>query len=272
MNYRSDLKSLLFIFLNLFILVLTKKISLGFSSVLLIALTSLFMFISFQINHNLMHLSIFKNDFLNVFINCLLTICTGFPVTLLYLPHIINHHPSACNEQDWAGAHLVDGKKGIVRILKYIFLANIMITIKRPANPFTSLPRLRQISLAFEITCLISYITFYFSISASQLFFHYLVPSFLAMNALVFMNFFVHDNCDYNSTQHNSKTFTGKIGNFLLFNSGYHQAHHLQPKRHWSELPLYWQQEVTFQGKSKFEYSSMINHFIKIYFTKLTHK
>lgn len=272
MNYRSDLKSLLFIFLNLFILILTKKVPLGFSSVLIIGFTSFFMFITFQINHNLMHLYIFKNDFLNVFINCLLTICTGFPVTLLYLPHIINHHPNSCNQQDWAGAHLVDGQRGIVRIFKYIFLANIMITTKRPTNPFSSLPKQRQFSLALEFVCLILYIIFYFSTSPSQLFFHYLVPSFLAMNALVFMNFFIHDDCDYNSIQHNSKTFTGKLGNFFLFNSGYHQAHHLQPKRHWSELPLYWQQEVNFQGKSKFEYPSMIKHFIATYFSELKSK
>lgn len=265
MYFKSDYRTLITIFLTTGFIFFVLSLPLNvYTSWLFIPMT-LMMFISLQINHNTLHVSIFRYKTLNIAINILLAACSAFPVTLLYYPHIVNHHPNACNEKDWAGYLLVKNDKGFKRIFKYIVLANIAITIKRPANVFQGLCFERKLSLILESLTILSIVVFSFKFNIHTFLFLYLLPSFIAMNGLVFMNFYLHDGCDYNSENYNSKTFTGAFTNFIFFNNGYHQAHHLKPKLHWSELPDYWHNKLNFSEKKLFEYDSFFKHFKSIY-------
>lgn len=260
-----DLRSLFFIFLCLLAIVFSFSISLTWSSVFLVLLLSFLMFICWQINHNIMHLSIFEFESLNIITNIFLSLACGFPVTLLYYPHVVNHHPNACNEKDWAGSQLVKNDTGIWRIIKYVFLANLAITKKRPKNIFYGLSNSKKASLALEILFLLSFVFFYLRFSPLHFIIFYFVPSNIAMSSLVFMNFFLHDGCDYNSEKFNSKTFTNKIANYFFFNNGYHQAHHFKPKLHWSELPDFWHNQQDYPDKGRFEFESFFKHFKNLY-------
>jgi len=53
----------------------------------------------------------------------------------------------------------------------------------------------------------------------------------------MFVNFIQHVHCDPWSEHDHSRNFTSRIGNFLVFNAGYHAAHHEHPGAHWSRLP-----------------------------------
>jgi fatty acid desaturase len=54
---------------------------------------------------------------------------------------------------------------------------------------------------------------------------------------MMFINFIQHVHCDPWSERDHSRNFVSKLGNFLVFNNGFHTAHHEHPGAHWSRLP-----------------------------------
>jgi fatty acid desaturase len=54
---------------------------------------------------------------------------------------------------------------------------------------------------------------------------------------MAFINFIQHVHCDPSSEFDHSRNFVSRLGNYLVFNAGYHTAHHRHPSAHWSDLP-----------------------------------
>jgi fatty acid desaturase len=54
---------------------------------------------------------------------------------------------------------------------------------------------------------------------------------------MIFINFIQHVHCDPWSSHNHSRNFVSKLGNFLVFNNGFHTAHHEHAGAHWSTLP-----------------------------------
>jgi fatty acid desaturase len=54
---------------------------------------------------------------------------------------------------------------------------------------------------------------------------------------MMFINYIQHVHCDPSSRWDHSRNFVGPIANWLVFNSGYHTAHHEKAGAHWSTLP-----------------------------------
>jgi fatty acid desaturase len=54
---------------------------------------------------------------------------------------------------------------------------------------------------------------------------------------MMFINFIQRVHCDPWSEHDHSRNFTSRLGNFFVFNAGYHAAHHEHPGAHWSRLP-----------------------------------
>jgi fatty acid desaturase len=65
------------------------------------------------------------------------------------------------------------------------------------------------------------------------------LPHQYAAWGIVGTNYFQHDGCDEGHPYNHSRNFIGKGINWLLFNNGYHGAHHMKPNLHWSLLPKY---------------------------------
>ncbi len=63
------------------------------------------------------------------------------------------------------------------------------------------------------------------------------IPSFFALWSMMFINYIQHVDCDPWSTHNHSRNFVSKLGNFLVFNNGFHTAHHANGGTHWSKLP-----------------------------------
>lgn len=53
---------------------------------------------------------------------------------------------------------------------------------------------------------------------------------------MMFINYLQHIHCDPSSRWDHSRNFVGPVANWLVFNSGYHTAHHEKPGAHWSTL------------------------------------
>lgn len=63
-----------------------------------------------------------------------------------------------------------------------------------------------------------------------------LVPALFALWTIMLFNYEQHVHADPWSKHDHSRSFDGWWLNFLLFNNGYHTAHHENPGTHWSKL------------------------------------
>jgi len=62
------------------------------------------------------------------------------------------------------------------------------------------------------------------------------VPAGFALWSMIFINYIQHVHCDPWSKHNHSRNFVSPSANWLVFNNGYHTAHHEQPGAHWSKL------------------------------------
>ncbi len=266
LRYREDFRSLVFIGISLLLLGLDLSKPVGWISFLLVPLSCVFFYICFTINHNQLHLGIFKTHWANVVLNVLLSLCTGVPVTMIYLPHVQNHHPNPCTKNDWAGAHLVEGYQGIWRAIVYVFRAQIAPIKLRPRSPFSGLSKYRKVSLCLEVLALGTFFLYELIVHPSSFLLHVLLPWFISLNILILINFALHDGCEYDSENNHSLTFTTKIGNYFLLNNGYHLAHHEKPGMHWSQLPEFYNTSVKPNACPEYEKNSILKHLRLMYF------
>jgi fatty acid desaturase len=62
------------------------------------------------------------------------------------------------------------------------------------------------------------------------------IPAFFALWTIMLFNYEQHVHTDPWSLHNHSRSWDGKLLNLLLFNNGYHAAHHENPGTHWSKL------------------------------------
>jgi beta-carotene hydroxylase len=62
------------------------------------------------------------------------------------------------------------------------------------------------------------------------------IPAFFSLWTIMLFNYDQHVHADAHSKYDHSRSFTSPTLNFLLFNNGYHAAHHEFPGAHWTEL------------------------------------
>jgi fatty acid desaturase len=65
----------------------------------------------------------------------------------------------------------------------------------------------------------------------------FMLPALFAAWSMIFINYIQHVHCDPWSEHNHSRNFVSKLGNWLVFNNGYHTAHHESAGLHWSKLP-----------------------------------
>ena len=63
------------------------------------------------------------------------------------------------------------------------------------------------------------------------------LPAFFSLWTIMLFNYDQHVHADPFSEHDHSRSFTSPVLNFLLFNNGYHAAHHEHPGAHWTKLP-----------------------------------
>ncbi|MBI1288552.1 MAG: fatty acid desaturase [Flavobacteriales bacterium] len=71
-----------------------------------------------------------------------------------------------------------------------------------------------------------------------------IVPGLYGIWGLFGTNFWQHDGCDETHPYNHSRNFTGKLFNWMVFNNGFHGAHHMKPGLHWSLYPKYHEENL----------------------------
>lgn len=94
---------------------------------------------------------------------------------------------------------------------------------------------LRQVQLdrlsSFLFLCLLVWLSWKWTV------FCYLPALFIGLVLVNVQNYYRHYGACPESRYANSVSHYGRVYNFLTFNDGYHQEHHLRPSTHWSRLP-----------------------------------
>ena len=238
LRYRADRRSVMVVGLTLALLLVPQAspLSGGWAAAWLIA-ACLACFLASLVAHNHMHCPTFRAPLLNAAFDVALSIARGHTASGIVVPHNLNHHRLAGAAGDWIRPQLAGKGLGWLRLLRYVgrASANMLQQRRRPGAPRLSRRRqarlrLEQGVLAITITLLTLHDLHAFLLFAA-------LPWLVGLGMLVGVNLLQHDRCEPGHRLAESRNFVGSIGNWLCFNNGFHTAHHLEPARHWSELP-----------------------------------
>lgn len=200
------------------------------------------------IAHNHSHCRTFHSRIANEAFSAWLSIFYGYPVFAWVPTHNHNHHrfnnrpgdDTATwllgNRHDWkcaASYSAVSAWRQSGRIRAYIAAA-------RAGNPALYRRILLQYSLWGGAHVAIFSVAVWLHGGARGLLlwaYGLGLPSLFSLWAIMLISFEQHVHADAWSPRASARNFTGGFINFLLFNNGFHTAHHEYPGLHWSRLP-----------------------------------
>jgi fatty acid desaturase len=189
--------------------------------------------------HNHGHCPLFVSDSDNRVFNLFATVARGHCASDVFLPHNVNHHAAQGRPGDWIATRLGGTGPAAMRIARFVVRAALsMIRERRRLGEkgLAMLPEPFRSSLPREKLLLPAAIVLLLWQDWQAALLHALLPWGTSLVWLVGVNYVQHEDCDPESAWAHSRNFTGRFTNWLLFNNGYHSAHHLQPAVHWSEL------------------------------------
>jgi fatty acid desaturase len=265
----QDLYSIFMVFLSLFLLVtpLYLSFSLPFSFMWL-ALSCLVNFIVNLIDHNHIHVPTFGYHFLNKAFGLLLTVVRGASERFTFIIHNLNHHRYEGSPEDW----FWPGNEGSGPLLlrPFVYVVTTAKRFKKEGKDlFTKMNREFGSIKLVEKILLGLFILFVLTTNPLKALIFVLIPWIFGNAFIVFTNLLFHKGCDPHSKWTLSKNYTNPLENFFFLNGGYHTAHHLYPRVHWSQLPKVHHSDVRPNISPQYVLNSMIGDTFKSYFNPL---
>lgn len=200
------------------------------------------------IAHNHLHAPTFHNKKLNELFSFWVAIFYGYP-TFAWIPtHNLNHHKFVNKAGDATITWRFSNKHNFLIASTYFFVSSYYQS--QPINEFLS--RIKARDPAQHRRYILQYVIVYGAhilMAALAVGLHgwklgmvlYLFtmgfPALVSLWTIMTFNYDQHVHTDPWSKYNHSRNFVGKTLNFLLFNNGYHTAHHENASTHWSELP-----------------------------------
>lgn len=193
--------------------------------------------IAMVINHNHIHTPFFKSQNLNRFFSLLISVAEGLSSKFLTVAHNYNHHVYSNTEKDWCYEKNAGKGPGLVRVFRYIGVTWTRMFQARTSPDAPKTPRrfkeqeiLEHLFILLFTVCSLIINPIAFAVV--------ILPGWLISAGFITLtNLIQHEECDPESTYNHSRNLVGQFSNWLLFNAGYHTAHHLKPSIHWSKLP-----------------------------------
>lgn len=197
------------------------------------------------IHHNHTHLRIWHNPRLNRLTDIWICLLQGHPGFVFFPAHIANHHRYRHGEQDVArtyrfttpGAsgdtnHLVGYLLHPLQAIWVLYPLFVQYLCRRHRyNRRYFYYCLFQYALVIGLWCCLALMDWQKCLALV------LIPQLHGLHWLLATNYLQHAHADGHSKGLNyARNFYGLL-NPLLFNIGYHTAHHEHPRAHWSQLP-----------------------------------
>jgi fatty acid desaturase len=198
----------------------------------------------FSHNHN--HCPTFKSKRLNSIFAAWLSVFYGYP-TFAWIPtHNLNHHKFVNRNGDATVTWRHTNENTWLVASTYFFVSayHQSVPIREYIGKARKNPRLfRQILIQYATTAVGHAALLALAIAMHGLrrgalvyVFAMGIPSFFALWSMMFINYIQHVHTDPWSAHDHSRNFVGKLGNFLVFNNGFHTVHHENAGLHWSKL------------------------------------
>lgn len=199
------------------------------------------------IAHNHNHCPTFKSRDMNQLFGNWISIFYGFP-TFAWIPtHNLNHHKFLNTEGDYTITWRYTNRHNAFVAATYFFVSayqqqfptKAFLQKAKTSNP--SLYRRIMVQYAFWLGT-------YATLLALAIWLHGVgqgvyvavlavgIPALFSLWTIHLFNYEQHVHTNPWSEHDHSRNFVSPTLNFLLFNNGYHAAHHENPGTHWSEL------------------------------------
>lgn len=204
----------------------------------------------FSHNHN--HSPTFESRRLNAFYSAWLSIFYGFP-TFAWIPtHNLNHHKYVNKAGDATITWRYSKKNTWLVASTYYFVSAYWQSgvIKEYIGKAKATNRSLYRQIAGQYATLACVQAGLFAIAVAMHHdvwwrgpllwaFGFAMPALFANWSMIFINYIQHVHTDPWSEHDHSRNFVSKLGNWLVFNNGYHTAHHESAGLHWSKLPAH---------------------------------
>jgi beta-carotene hydroxylase len=200
------------------------------------------------IAHNHNHCPTFPDRGMNQAFGNWLTVFYGYPSFVWIPTHNLNHHKYLNTEGDATITWRFTNKHNLLVAVTYFFVSSYYQ--KFPTNAFLAKTRKSNPALFRRIVFqYVFWIGSYIALFATAVALHGLskgtfvfmmtvgVPALFSLWTIMLFNYEQHVHTDPWSKHSHSRSFLSPTLNFLLFNNGYHAAHHENPGMHWTKLP-----------------------------------
>jgi beta-carotene hydroxylase len=199
----------------------------------------------FSHNHN--HCPTFKSRRLNAYYSAWLSIFYLFP-TYVWIPsHNLNHHKFVNKAGDATITWRYSKKNTWLIASTYYFVSAFWqkpVIDEYVAKAKASNRGLYRQIISQQITVVAAHVGFLTlamalrgpKVGAMVYGLGFFAPAFFANWSMIFINYIQHVHTDPWSLHNHSRNFVSKFANWLVFNNGYHTAHHESAGLHWSKL------------------------------------
>ena len=236
LKHSADLKTIFYLLLTTALFFVQWKIGFYWP----VYIVSLYFAITVAvIAHNHNHVPMWKSSFLNNFFDNWITLLYGFPAFAWTPTHNKNHHKFNNKEGDYTITYRISERNNLFTLLTYPSISSyfqqspVMGHLKclyaTKRNKFY-LAILQYVTLGLFIG-----ITLWLDWRKSLL--YVVIPQQVALFTVMIFNYIQHVHADEESKYDHSRNFVSRFTNFMMFNNGYHTAHHNKASTHWSQLP-----------------------------------
>jgi fatty acid desaturase len=198
--------------------------------------------------HNQNHCPMFKNKRLNAFYSAWLSIFYFYPTWVWIPSHNLNHHKYVNKAGDATITWRYSKKNTLFTSSTYYFVSAFWqkpVLDEYAAKAKANNPGLFRQIIAQTVTVPLVHLSLLALALATRgthytgwlvYTFGFLIPALFANYSMIFINYIQHVHTDPWSEHNHSRNFVSKLGNWLVFNNGYHAAHHESAGLHWSKL------------------------------------
>ncbi len=199
------------------------------------------------IAHNHNHCPTFRNRRVNNGFANILSVFYGYP-TFAWIPtHNLNHHKYVNARGDATITWRYSNRHNVFIAATYFFVSayfqsgpiNAFIRKARESKPALFRRIITQYAFwaGSHISLAVLAVTLHGPATGLKVYaFSLFVPAVFSLWTIMLFNYEQHVHTDPFSKYDHSRSFSGRLLNFLLFNNGLHYVHHEHPGTHWSKL------------------------------------
>ncbi|MBC8352575.1 MAG: fatty acid desaturase [Planctomycetes bacterium] len=234
--------------------------------------TFYFAFACKVIVHNHCHFPTLKSGW-NTLFNLLLEITTLATVQFVYAIHMENHHREHMTDDDCSGVHRYSGRWALIEagISPFLFLAKFRLSgrCRQVVSGWVGRQQWRIRELRWHNAIIYSLSGTLLWLRPWETLIYYIIPNMVSLWWIVMTNHLQHIGCSDDSEFTHSRTITGRVSNWLLFNAGHHMAHHHRPRKHWTRLPAFYDKYLSAQVPQELKHGSFVGALLTVYLCTL---